>query len=280
MCCSRSRCGVEAELLRPPSGCTISMRPARRAAPRRWARPGSRPGIPAAGASALPRLLLALRAAACAMRSATSPQSPPRGSGAASTSLRSAGQQRARARSRSTGQMNSSRPPNWPAARPSGAWLSAPTSRSHRHRRRPACRPSSEREPVSARRQPHGWAGQAVAGAAHGLDHARRRRQRLAQALDVHVDRALLDEDVVAPHLVEQLRAAVHALGVLHQVVQQLELGRARPSAALPCQVTRCVAASSASSPIATLLAGRLRRAAAQHGADARQQLLRSRTAW
>ena len=41
----------------------------------------------------------------------------------------------------------------------------------------------------------------------HGLE-------RLAQALDVHVDRALLDVHVVAPHLVEQLRAAVHALGM------------------------------------------------------------------
>ena len=56
---------------------------------------------------------------------------------------------------------------------------------------------------------------------------AARRRERLAQALDVHVDRALLDEHVVAPDAVEQLRAAVHALGMRHEEVQQPELGRA-----------------------------------------------------
>ena len=53
------------------------------------------------------------------------------------------------------------------------------------------------------------------------------RRQRLAQPLHVHVHRALLDEHVVAPDAIEQLRAAVHALGVRHQEVQQAELGRA-----------------------------------------------------
>jgi hypothetical protein len=55
--------------------------------------------------------------------------------------------------------------------------------------------------------------GDAVAGAAHGLHQRAGRAQRLAQALDVHVDRALLDEHVVAPDLVQQLLAAVHALG-------------------------------------------------------------------
>src|SRR5689334_2568971 len=73
-----------------------------------------------------------------------------------------------------------------------------------------------------------------VAGAADGLDHvlAFDRRERLAQPLDVDVDRALLDEHVVAPDAVEQLRAAVDALGVRHQEVQQLELGRADPDLA------------------------------------------------
>ena len=41
------------------------------------------------------------------------------------------------------------------------------------------------------------------------------------------VDGALLDEDVVAPDPVEQLGAAVHALGMGHEEVQQPELGRA-----------------------------------------------------
>ncbi len=67
-----------------------------------------------------------------------------------------------------------------------------------------------------------------IARAAHGFDHGRsaRRLERVTQALDVHVDRALFDEDVVAPDAVEQLRARVHALGVRHQEVQQLEFGR------------------------------------------------------
>src|SRR5206468_7813769 len=53
---------------------------------------------------------------------------------------------------------------------------------------------------------------EAVADAAHGLDQrgAAHRAERIAQPLDVHVDRALLDEHVVAPDTVEQLLAAVH----------------------------------------------------------------------
>ena len=35
--------------------------------------------------------------------------------------------------------------------------------------------------------------------------------ERLAQAADVHVDRALLDEHVLAPDLVQQARAREHA---------------------------------------------------------------------
>src|SRR4051812_6340639 len=74
-----------------------------------------------------------------------------------------------------------------------------------------------------------GRRGHPVAGTADGLDQRRRldRRQRLAQALDVDIDGALLDEDVVAPDAVEQLPAAVDALRVCHQEVQQPELGRA-----------------------------------------------------
>ena len=42
--------------------------------------------------------------------------------------------------------------------------------------------------------------------------------------MDIH--RALLDEHVIAPHLVEELGARVDAPGVGHQKVQQAELGR------------------------------------------------------
>src|SRR5690606_41771152 len=54
---------------------------------------------------------------------------------------------------------------------------------------------------------------EAVAGAAHRLHHAVEagRLQGLAQAPDVHVDRALLDIDAATPDVVEQLGAAVDA---------------------------------------------------------------------
>src|SRR3990167_10301470 len=56
------------------------------------------------------------------------------------------------------------------------------------------------------------FAGETIACAAHGLhqvfvDLA----ERLAQAADVHIDGALLDVDVAAPDLVEQLAAGIGA---------------------------------------------------------------------
>ena len=51
-------------------------------------------------------------------------------------------------------------------------------------------------------------APEAVAGSADGLNEGvvLAGLQRLAQPADMHVHRALLDEDVVAPDFVEQLR--------------------------------------------------------------------------
>ena len=42
----------------------------------------------------------------------------------------------------------------------------------------------------------------------------------------MHVDGAFFDEDVIAPHLIEQLGAAENALGVRHEEMQQTEFGR------------------------------------------------------
>ena len=42
----------------------------------------------------------------------------------------------------------------------------------------------------------------------------------------MHVHRAFLDEYMIAPHLIEQLRAAMHALRMRHEEVQQTEFGR------------------------------------------------------
>src|SRR5258708_9074889 len=48
----------------------------------------------------------------------------------------------------------------------------------------------------------------------------------LAQPAYVHVYRPLLDKDVIAPDLVEQLGAAVDALRMGHEEMQHPELGR------------------------------------------------------
>src|SRR5918911_297850 len=72
---------------------------------------------------------------------------------------------------------------------------------------------------------------QAVAGTAHRVDQAivSGGMERLAQAPDVHVDRAFLNIDVIAPHLVEELRPRVDAARVREQKMQQAELrGRQR----------------------------------------------------
>src|SRR6478735_980930 len=53
------------------------------------------------------------------------------------------------------------------------------------------------------------------------------RLQRLAQAADVDVDGALFHVHAAAPHVVEQLGAGVHALGVGHEEMQQAVFGGA-----------------------------------------------------
>src|SRR6476646_4705583 len=85
-----------------------------------------------------------------------------------------------------------------------------------RHVRRSRRRPCRRNEPVPA--------------AANGFDHpvGAERLERHAQAADVHVDRALLDIDVIAPDQVEQLRAAVDALRTCHEETQQAKLRRAK----------------------------------------------------
>ena len=52
--------------------------------------------------------------------------------------------------------------------------------------------------------------------------------ERLAQAPDMHVDRALVDIDVAAPDAVEQLLAGKHPPRPLHQIFEEAELGRAQ----------------------------------------------------
>src|ERR1700732_270888 len=67
-----------------------------------------------------------------------------------------------------------------------------------------------------------------IAGAAHGADRVGGAAavERAAQPPDVHVDGALVDIDVAAPHAVEQLLAREHPARALHQELEQAELGR------------------------------------------------------
>src|SRR5262245_61289457 len=58
----------------------------------------------------------------------------------------------------------------------------------------------------------------------HRLDLAARGFQLAAQAPDVHVDGACLDQPFVAPDPLEEPIARDHAILVLNQILQQLEL--------------------------------------------------------
>ena len=86
----------------------------------------------------------------------------------------------------------------------------------------------------------------------------------------MHIHRTLFNKDMVAPDLVQQLGTAVHALGVLHQIVEQLELcGADFEQIALPAHaVGRCVQHQLTHADLVLHLLGR---AAAQHGANAGQ---------
>src|SRR5438477_11907368 len=55
--------------------------------------------------------------------------------------------------------------------------------------------------------------GETIAAAAHGLDHLMHavRLERETEPTDMNVDRSLLDINVIAPNLVQQLREAVDA---------------------------------------------------------------------
>src|SRR5580698_8878957 len=69
---------------------------------------------------------------------------------------------------------------------------------------------------------------QSIPTAADGFNHsiAARGLEGRSQALDMHVDSPLFDEHMIAPHLIQQLRAAVHALRMRHEEMQQAEFGR------------------------------------------------------
>ena len=80
-----------------------------------------------------------------------------------------------------------------------------------------------------------------VAHAANGADELGRVgavTERAADAPDVHVDDALVAEEVPAPDLLEQLGSREHAPGSASQRDEQVELERARGSTGAPSRAT------------------------------------------
>src|SRR5262249_22388908 len=71
---------------------------------------------------------------------------------------------------------------------------------------------------------------EAVAGTAHCPDRVRTpgAHQRLAQSADVHINGALVNVDLIAPHAVEQLAAREHPPRRLHEELEQPVVGRAQ----------------------------------------------------
>src|SRR6266567_4005493 len=75
------------------------------------------------------------------------------------------------------------------------------------------------RQSSQFQRSASSWYGETITAAAHGLDHLMNgvRLERETEPTDMNVDRSLLDIDMIAPNLVEQLRAAVDALRSRHE---------------------------------------------------------------
>src|SRR3990167_5016131 len=91
-----------------------------------------------------------------------------------------------------------------------------------RARLKPACR----RLPILS--ELLAFCRESVTGAAHRLHQVFvHLTEGFAQPADVHVDGALLDIDVAAPDLIEQLAAGVSALLMGHEKLQQAVFGRA-----------------------------------------------------
>ncbi|OGA00268.1 MAG: hypothetical protein A2Z64_12120 [Betaproteobacteria bacterium RIFCSPLOWO2_02_67_12] len=100
------------------------------------------------------------------------------------------------------------------------------------------------------------------------------RRERLPQPPHVHVHRALLDDGIVAPDPVEQFRARVDAVGVRHEEMQQAEFGGAQLQPPAVAVHLVCARVEPQPGDLHRLIA-QLRRAPAQHRANARDQLAR-----
>src|SRR6185436_3636067 len=92
-----------------------------------------------------------------------------------------------------------------------------------RQRRRPA-RAARRQRAVAAVSAAPALLDEAIAEADRRLDLTTGRTELGAQTSDVDVDRSRLDQSIVAPHALEQPLARQHAVAVLDQALQQLEL--------------------------------------------------------
>jgi len=116
-----------------------------------------------------------------------------------------------------------------------------------------------------------------VARPAHCLDQAVARKglERLAEPADVDVHRALLDIDVSAPDPIQHLAPRVHALGVLHEELQQTILGWPERHCLVACRHPMARGIERQATRLDRSAAARRRRPP-QHGVDPRQQFARA----
>ena len=117
----------------------------------------------------------------------------------------------------------------------------------------------------------------AIARTAHGLYQpvVAEVLERLAQPSDVHVDGTLLDVHIAAPDAVEQLLAAVDALRVRHEELEQPVLGRTERHGAFADHDAVPGAIQRRAHRSARVSVSSVAAAAAQHRIDARDQLAR-----
>src|SRR5262249_21326154 len=132
------------------------------------------------------------------------------------------------------------------AAWPSGLWLTHPARTPDRGS---LLRARRERELADGR---CALLVEGVARSAHGADRIAIavRHERLAQAPDMHINGAPVDEVVAAPHPVEQLLARQHAPAVLHEEGEQAKLGRPEAHLAVASGHAMCSAVEDDVAPL------------------------------
>src|ERR1035437_7127147 len=115
------------------------------------------------------------------------------------------------------------RPQLTPQATATGAKTKQAIANSNHSRRTQSAITVSYSIPFRRRKGSFGLRREAVTRTSNGLDQTivTGQFQRYAQTANVHVHRALLDQNVVPPYLIEQLGATMYAFSVRHEKMQQ-----------------------------------------------------------